>query len=236
MCVLGAALCEPVDAGICGCSWRFLVPGEAGLPPPLPEAGGAKPAPWKRDGHYWASVRCQALKRALDREVPVWRRTLRLREVHVRPRSSRPVQLLGCHWFPSCPPRLWQKGESASVCISADKCPVKLFQLHGAGHQRGHQPPQRGLPAGEAREAGGSPEAPKPLSNTCPCECGPPAWCYLWGLGTGCCLCLNALLRLCSPDEQTLQISVWTPLPRGGSPCAGNHPPHEPLLHGAVSL
>lgn len=51
-----------------------------------------------------------------------------------------------------------------------------------------------------------------------------------------CCLCLNALLRLCSPDEQTLQISVWTPLPRGGSPCAGNHPPHEPLLHGAVSL
>lgn len=119
MCVLGVALCEPVDAGICGCSWRFLVPGEAGLPPPLPEAGGAKPAPWKRDGHYWASVRCQALKRALDREVPVWRRTLRLREVHVRPRSSRPVQLLGCHWFPSCPPRLWQKGESASVCISA---------------------------------------------------------------------------------------------------------------------
>lgn len=105
----------------------------------LPEAGGADPAPWKRDWHYWASLRCQALKQALDREV------------HVHPRSSRPeVQLLGCDWFPSFPPRLWQKSESASVFISADKCPVKLFHLHGAGHQRGHQPPQRGLPAGEA--------------------------------------------------------------------------------------
>lgn len=33
-----------------------------------------------------ASIKCQALKQALDREVLIWKRTLRLREVNVLPK------------------------------------------------------------------------------------------------------------------------------------------------------